>query len=225
MILSGDWMGFECRRLNQVDESERGGLHYYLGDNDECYYIGEYTTGAGYNEPSGINQAVFNLKKKPSIRESNPAAYQYKGEAIRLIARCMAKLLKPEVIQNTITLVPIPPSKVMSDPDYDDRMLQICNQMTEIAGGGDVAELLVQKSSTHATHEDIHKPTPDMLIDNYEVVVPQSYIPRQYIILVDDVLTTGSHYVACRRLLSMHFPSAFIYGLFFARRVFSGDAF
>ncbi|MCY1246636.1 hypothetical protein D9M72_598890 [compost metagenome] len=44
------------------------------------------------------------------------------------------------------------------------------------------------------------------------------------ILVVDDVLTTGSHFVAMKSVLGQRFPNAWIGGLFIARRRLADDA-
>ena len=42
--------------------------------------------------------------------------------------------------------------------------------------------------------------------------------PPKNIGVFDDLMTTGEHYVAARRILAARFPQAAIFGLFIARR-------
>jgi predicted amidophosphoribosyltransferase len=42
---------------------------------------------------------------------------------------------------------------------------------------------------------------------------------KQNIILVDDVITQGAHFKACKTLLQQEFPNSKIKGLFIARTV------
>ncbi len=44
-----------------------------------------------------------------------------------------------------------------------------------------------------------------------------------HIIVVDDVLTTGSHFVAMKSVLAQRYPTAWIGGLFIARRRIADD--
>ena len=83
----------------------------------------------------------------------------------------------------------------------------------------DVRELVVQSQSMQAAHLADRRPTPDELVALYrldETLIDS--IPDR-IFIVDDVLTTGCHYKAVKRVLNQRFPHAEIYGLFVARRV------
>jgi predicted amidophosphoribosyltransferase len=71
-----------------------------------------------------------------------------------------------------------------------------------------------------AAHATTIRPTIAQLISNFildeSLAAPQ---PRS-IALVDDVLTTGAHFVAAKALLAARFAGVPIRGLFVARRVF-----
>ena len=44
-------------------------------------------------------------------------------------------------------------------------------------------------------------------------------LPGEFIFIVDDVLTTGAHFVAAKSLLKRQFPETPVMGVFVARRV------
>ena len=46
-----------------------------------------------------------------------------------------------------------------------------------------------------------------------------AHSPGDFIFIVDDVLTTGAHFVAAQSLLKRQFPETPIKGVFVARRV------
>lgn len=94
--------------------------HYYLTNSDDSAFFGEYTAGVGWSH-SATNQLIYNLKKNPL---SAPQALWYKSEAIRRVAAVIGANLKQELLGRTV-IVPIPPSKLASSPEYDDRMIQV----------------------------------------------------------------------------------------------------
>ena len=106
---------------------------------------------------------------------------------------------------------------------YDDRLMQ----MLRVLGTGlplDIREMISQRESTEAAHSTESRPRVDELCDNY--VIEESLVdPAPRVIgVIDDVLTTGSHFKAAQRLLRSRFPAVNIYGIFVARRVpDSGD--
>lgn len=116
------------------------------------------------------------------------------------------------------TLVPMPPSKVKSDPMYDDRLIQ----MLQVLGTGlqlDIREMIAQRRSTGAAHSTEARPRVDELRDNYLIDEALVDPPPRVIGVIDDVLTTGSHFKAAQLLLRSRFPAVKVYGIFVARRV------
>lgn len=201
-------------RLLQIDESNRD-QHARLTAEDQCYHIYEYTSGQTYAF-SDTNNLINNLKKKPT---SSEAQLRYKRGAIRSCAGDFTKALNDKWLQ-VATLVPVPPSKAIGDPDFDNRMEQVARL---IRPGQDVRNLVVQRETTIAAHEagPGERVTVEQLLDLY--VIDESLAnPEPGVIgILDDVLTAGSHYRAMHIVLQRRFPQARIIGLFVARRVFS----
>jgi hypothetical protein len=83
----------------------------------------------------------------------------------------------------------------------------------------DVRELVVQRTSTAAVHDQENRPTPDQIQANYAIDDTLRDPVPQLIGLFDDVLTTGAHYRAALAVLQKAFPGVRIIGLFIARRV------
>jgi predicted amidophosphoribosyltransferase len=129
-------------------------------------------------------------------------------------------MLKPEHLENDLTLVPIPPSKIITNPEYDDRMARVCQLMVDGLARPDARILIEAINDMDATHLGDHKPPPSELIANYRISCEDGYQPRIHILLLDDLLTTGSHFKACQQLLMETFPGVSVHGLFIARRVF-----
>lgn len=203
-------------RLSKIDDLTRRD-HTFLEASDECFYLGEYNARKGY-QFSGTNQLIFNLKKPLDRR--GQAGWAYKQSAITTAGRQLREAfdaLNPEWL-SIATLVPMPPSKVKSDPLYDDRLIR----MLRVLGSGlqlDVREIILQRESTEAAHSTGVRPRVDDLCGNY--VIEESLVdPAPRVIgVIDDVLTTGSHFKAAQRLLRARFPAVKIYGIFVARRV------
>lgn len=190
-----------------------------LSRGDECLCFGRYHKGTdGYNKNT-LTQMIWNLKKKPSSRASNPTAYTYKTQAIKKAAGMLRGAIRDDALENKITLVPIPSSKSSDHEDFDPRMRKICDIACEGLRSPDVRELLVQRQSSVASHEcgPGQRPSMKSIKDNLDLIIPKGYVPRKLIIIVDDVLTTGRHYTACKEVLIEAFPDATICGVFLAR--------
>ena len=118
---------------------------------------------------------------------------------------------------NSVTFVPIPPSKIRADPLYDGRVTQMLNSIRP-EPPLDIREIIVQTESVCASHETDDRPGPDKIRALYRIDEELVAPPPERIALVDDVLTTGAHFRASKLTLAAHFPDTPIVGLFIARR-------
>ena len=168
----------------------------------------------GY-QGSPTNQLIFNLKKRVTRR--GLPDWHYKGQAIREVATALRAAINHEFLDK-ITFVPMPPSKARGDPLYDDRMTQVCAAI-RLRPPLDVRELIVQPASTPAAHGTDNRPAPQDIEALYEVDVALAHSPRKFIFIVDDVLTTGAHFVAAKSMLTRQFSTTPVVGIFVARRV------
>lgn len=206
-------------RFRRIDATNIGD-HAHLTTADECYFMFEYTSGKKYDY-STTNNLISNLKKRPG---SSFAELRYKAGAIQQCAAHISSAVNLDALPNW-TLVPVPPSKHKNDPAYDDRLLRLCKHITAKAPL-DIRELVVQSTSTVAAHEvgAGQRPTVGELMQLYSIDESLAKPPPKGIIVVDDVLTAGTHYRTMHTVLTQRFPGVPISGLFIARRVFPPDA-
>jgi len=197
--------------VRQIGELECGD-HYYLTEADQCYFFGEYTARAGYTH-SSTNQIIANIKKKPSL--NGTPQWHYKVKDMRRVTLAFRGAIRPEALPS-VTLVPIPPSKCRIHPDHDDRMAQIARG---IGPAADVRELIVATADRTPQHESENRLRPDQLVALLALDETLSAPVPTQIFLIDDVVTTGCSFRACKQLLETRFPDATIGGLFAARRV------
>jgi len=190
--------------------------HHYLDESDDCFFLGEYLPRGGF-DASPTNQLISNFKK--SVLKRGTAQYRYKEDAIIQVGNRLRKLFKPEAKQS-ITIVPIPSSKAKDHPEHDNRLVLALNNIGE---GWDVRELIAVKVSMRAHHEfqsTEKRPTPDELYEKLmidETCLSQKPV-KEHIFLFDDLLTNGTHFKACKRLLLERLPGSTVVGLFIARR-------
>ena len=200
------------RRLTAIDDLTRVD-HFYLREEDDCYFFGEYVSGRGY-QYSQTNSLIINLKK-PVDRRSLPE-WHYKEDAIRQVASAFRNVLRVSALDR-LTFVPIPPSKAKEDPLYDDRLTRVLHQI-RLSPPLDVRELIVQTRSTIAAHDAENRPNPAEIQAHYRLD-PDVLEPTPALILVvDDILTTGAHFRAARNVLASAFTDTPIIGVFVARR-------
>lgn len=195
---------------SQIDNLTRSD-HSFLEEKDQCYFFGEYTAHEGYGF-SETNQLIYNFKKCVSLKQE--LQYQYKTKAIGQIAELL-DVIAPE----KATIIPVPPSKHSSDPLFDDRLMKALTLFNRKKGGtADVRDLVLQKASTEASHLCTERPSIEELVDLYEVQTHLLGREKEFIIIFDDMLTTGRHFKAMQRVLTKYFPDKPIIGLFVARR-------
>jgi len=200
-----------------IDELLRP-LYAHLSATDQCYFLREYTSGRGFAH-SETNRLILNLKKSPD--RSGLPDWRYKEEAIRQVAREFRDSLKLDRL-NGVTFVPMPSSKQKHDPLYDDRMLRVLHAL-DPARTLDIRELLLISHSIAAAHTLSVRPTIEQLIANYDIDDKLARPAPTNIALVDDVITTGAHFVAAKRVLTVRFPGVLVRGLFVARRIFADE--
>ena len=201
-------------RLRRIDESNRKD-HSQLEDNDDCFFLLEYTARAGFNH-GRTNNLISNIKK--SVDRRSKAEYQYKILSMRDLALELRKAVTPAKRPGEVW-VPVPPSKARDDPLYDDRMLEILN----IYSGGsgiDIREIVVQDQSMEPSRVlGALRPGQEELLKNYRVDERLCSPEPSTIVVVDDVLTSGAHYKAMKTVLLRRFPESNIVGLFLARTI------
>lgn len=194
--------------------------HYYLSDSDECFYILSYTSHKPYTY-SEDNSIITNLKKGMHKREL--AEWKYKLQAIDQCASFLRSINIPSIFSDNITIVPIPPSKIKTDPNHDDRLIQVLNKAFNDTI--DIRELITQEHSTEADHTTANRRSPEEIKRNYIFNEDLAANAKENIIIFDDVLTTGAHYIAAKEIIkeNMHNITS-IKGLFIARRVFAENS-
>ena len=100
------------KRFSKVDELALPD-HYYLSEDDICFYLGEYTARGGYKY-SDTNRLISNFKKRMDVRET--PQWRYKGEAIREVAATFREDMGEANLKG-LTFVPIPPLEVQERHD------------------------------------------------------------------------------------------------------------
>ena len=201
-------------RLLKIDESNRG-HHPFLNEKHECYFFYDYTAGKKAAHSDG-NRLVLNIKKP--VSEKGLPHYKYKLEAIKDAGAMLNAAFKkaPKTLE-TAVVVPIPPSKAKSDVNYDDRMWRVvnlaCDEITT-----QKLEIIEQLQTVEPSHKQQSgmRMRPDQLRENYKLSFP---VTTETVIFVDDVLTTGAHFVACHDIIKNANPETRVIGFFLARRV------
>jgi hypothetical protein len=202
-----------------IDEAVRNEYRYIEAE-DTCVYVWERMSRLWREgerpdyDQYPVNGLISNLQILPSFRISHPRRYYWKGKAINYAAKALGTLLTGLWREHELTYVPIPPSKLTADPEYDERLMNILRAvrpaLTDIrplvflSGEGFDAKQKglrpLERAAHYSVDEDCAEPEP------------------KTIVLFDDVLTTGCHFKAMESVLKSRFPAEII-GLFLARTV------
>ena len=204
-------------RFTEIDGLTRPD-HYWLAEDDRCFFLGEYTARQGYSH-SATNNLILNFKKTLDRRDR--PEWRYKEAAIQEVATAFRGALGAS--PPPWTFVPVPPSKAADDPLYDDRVTRM---LLSIWPGqtADVREIIVQPESTEPAHATVDRPAPRQIEAGYRIDEAVANPQPASIAIIDDVLTTGAHFRAASTVLAKRFPAAKIVGLFVARRVPDADS-
>lgn len=193
--------------------------HPYINVDDKCIFGLTYTAYKGFSY-STTNQLIYNFKISPDKRGT--FQWRHKITAIKEVAQIFDSSISRDILDK-VTFIPIPPSKCKTDALYDNRITWSLNEA--FGDDADVRDLLVQIESRRASHlhNDSPRPSPDELYNNLDIDTTLCENIKPNIILVDDVITTGAHFIASRRKLLEKFPKANIIGVFIARRGFEEE--
>ena len=125
----------------------------------------------------------------------------------------MQSAINPTALPN-LTFVPIPPSKLPAEPEYDDRMLRIARLISPVG----TRELIRATVTRMARHSADVKRDPQQLRATLQIDEAQTAPLPTHIFLIDDVITTGCSFRVCKQMLVERFPGVEITGMFVARR-------
>jgi len=205
-------------RWTKIDEITRPD-HFYLEEADQCFHLRDYFSRQGYQR-GDTNQLIFNFKIPPTVVAANPKRGYWKEQAIARVAADLRGSISRELIEK-VTWVPVPPSSVVADPDYDDRLVRTLKRA--FAGYNvDIRELIRQSESTIPDHRGSERSSIDALRDILEIddAVLDGRPLGERIVLFDDVLTTGKHFKCCEYRIREALPDGPpVIGMFIARSV------
>jgi predicted amidophosphoribosyltransferase len=200
-------------RLQVINETHLP-QHHYLTSDDKCYFLGELSPGL--DNWTYIKSLIHNLKKKPTDVGYVP----YKEQSILQTISLFENLIVSTSIES-LTIVPIPPSKSKNHPEYDDRIWKILEGLKlklENKFKLDIRKLVYQSESYIALHTTLNRISFEELLSIYRIDEEHALPEPNFIFLVDDVLTSGCHYKAMKSILNRRFPNTKLAAIFLARR-------
>ena len=188
----------------------------YLSLGEDIYYFLDYTVGSSFQE-NEVTSFLQNYKKCPEKYPEGTGARWYKEEAIRMAGGALATITN----SHDFVWVPLPPSKPIGHPRYDDRNLRA---LTELEPPWDVRQLFTQVAEREAQHQSDQRLTPEEIASGWEIDLECIHDPMPCVIFFDDVLTQGSTYRAAvnlfqKNLQALGLPPVRTLGLFLTRAV------
>lgn len=198
----------------KIDRLTQGGASC-LSPDDLCYFYMDRFRG-GWDR-SKANQLISNLKKP--LSKKGRSEYYYKGLAITEFAHDLAvRLSKYKGAREQAILIAMPPSQCRDNVDYDDRIAQVVEVASDQAGIDwcDPFDMVADEAPSHLGGTRSPDALMRRIVLNGDTVRLRD---KSVFMLVDDVLTSGAHYVACRRILDRAYLGRRILGLFWAKQL------
>ena len=183
--------------------------HYHLTNADDCYFLWEWDA-APYAE-SATTDFIGNFQRDPKFKDSY-WPWEFKKKAIRHAAAAVCRTILPE--WQTSIFVPVPPSKIKSDPRHDSRLIDTLRLASSAIR--ESHELVLQLNNTESRQKNI---SPEARAENWTVDAGLLAKTPEHFVIFDDLLTGGSHFAAMKIVLARDFPRVPVSGLFLARRV------
>lgn len=195
------WQKLEC--------GPNGDWPIYLSADDICYFAREFISHGGYTAGVG-NDVISNFKKQVSYKGT--PSWKYKLAAIEQFAKELDML-----IPDNVYITSMPSSKTPDHPEYDPRLEQTLDKLKLIKPTINIVKPFANINSREALHQGGVTRTPELIYGNLKWLGLPTHIDN--LIIIDDVLTTGSNFKACQRLLVENSPGTCLIGIFWAKTV------
>jgi hypothetical protein len=201
-------MAFLWKKIDVVEKSP-----FFLEATDDCYYARDYISSAGFGS-SETNQLISNFKKPVTAKGTNQ--WPYKQTAIKKFAK---ELL--EILPDGAVIASIPSSKCKTDEEFDSRIIDALAIVARAKASIVLVEPIVTLATTQAAHLGGTR-NPQAIYTNFKWIggLPAN---ASHIIFVDDVITTGSHFKACKRMVLENHPGIKVIGVNWARTVWPSN--
>lgn len=194
----------------------------HLETNDSIVYLQEYSSGSSFHTEG--NSLIYNLKKSPDTKGT--MQWGYKEQAMTRVARFISSAMDNLATdEKTVYWIPVPPSKIDTHEQFDDRMNQILIKAKKLSNNPHniIANNIYQtrnREASSTTNKSRGVEALKALEDQYEMRDILGYdAESDLIVIFDDVLTSGCHFRAVKNVVLKSYPNAEIGGIFVARTV------
>jgi hypothetical protein len=179
-----------------------------LAVDDDCYYARDYISHGGYGASDG-NNLVSNFKKPVSKKGTNQ--WPHKLRAIEQFAQELR-----ELIADGAVVVAIPTSKCRTDPEFDSRLDDVLDRLGKLNPTLRIGRPIDRHTTAQALHQGGSR-----TIDEVAATLQWNGFQTapSAVVLIDDIITCGTNFKACQRLIQKHHPGLKVHGAFWARTV------
>jgi hypothetical protein len=216
-------MNTNKNRWTKIDELWR---LPHIDKDDRCFALFDYNGHDPWKDSEGVptgHSHIKNYKRLPSELSDNLHFQQFKREEISFFSERIYEFLSDATkadrpllkSANTVALLPIPPSHVKSDPDYDDRNSRTCETVSQRSGVSAIEPVYL--STPISSSHDTGTRDPCALKQVYAIDRSVDLSRYDLLFIVDDVLTTGCHFATIKKMIHEICPEVTVVGLFFAR--------
>lgn len=202
-------------RWSRIDPLEIGS-YPFLESGDLCFYYLERSRGTW--RESQANSIVSNFQKDIEKHAANAHALFYKDQAIEYFAERISLLIGRKNRACPLVLVPMVTSKPKSHRWFDDRLFRTANKV-RLMRPGEVAVCDILDLDSEMRKSKLGGERDPQSISGHILVASPEYPQADTVFLIDDVITTGGHFAACRDAVKPLFPNARIVGVFLARQI------
>lgn len=210
----------ESLKWRQVDASEIANRRY-LKDDDKCYYYMVRVKG-GHSE-SYANRIISNLKISKQDLVKNPVRGKYKLDAVNKMILALEEVLKNNKSKKFIFIPAarsIPRNDENFDKAFDYVVEQICMKNPLFWFCEKILDVDITHDSVHSNEDarTIENVKNHLVLDDFKT---DKYKDADYIVIIDDVLTHGTHFRVWKDSIMKNYPDIKdIFGLFFALHKF-----
>jgi len=186
----------------------------YLEPDDFCIFARDYYPYYGYQEGE-TNSLIFNFKKPISAKGTNQ--WKHREKAVNKFANEASEIIP---LNKKIYVTAIPSSLAKSDENYNFKFEDFFTELKIIRPEiKDISPITIIKS-TQASHYGGAREI-DEILTNYKWTGMEEPNP-EFILLFDDVITTGAHFKAFQKFLKQNGFMGKVYGIFWAKSFYNG---
>lgn len=175
--------------------------HRFLEKGDLCMHLMTRELHSDGERPvrySEAHQKIANFKITKAELRANPLRGKYKEAAVRQFSDDLCGLFAQS--ESTFVLVPAVTSRVEGDSDFDDRIVRVCGNVAARLPQVRCERILSLTTPMPSASRSYGKRDPD-IIRSHIAVEPCRDLSCDFVLIVDDVISSGAHFKACQRAI------------------------